>query len=444
MATLQTINYGVIPGDSTADPLRDAFIKSVNNDVALNAGLMTNKRPRMVQVCNRCVNPSSPLTTFGDEGQCRLFHRAGAAGYTGIQFLYTNRSNAASNITDNLTNLGTLTVKAALDYNSIIYPITFNNGAATVALLPGASIWSDPIGVYIAPNATFFERVLALCPAGSFVRSSVVTASRSEGHEIGVGLVDKVYSGVFTFTSNNSVYSAVAIRGWPVNKNYGSVVVLMDSLASGVGSANASEDRGFADKAFSNLYGVCNVAVSGGTLSGWNSQGDARWRRQIINDLQPSLLVAGCGGNDLNNVGVTAATVISRLQAFWTQLKVYGCPIIAWTIPPRTTSTDSWATYANQTINSPNANWEVERLTLNTYLRNDAVNDGYVAQVVDYAAIVEEGGVNQTGRWKSDGVTANLYTSDGAHANDTGSVNAQQLIADQVDVTLADAYNLNQ
>jgi hypothetical protein len=445
-------------------------------------------------MCNRCINPSAPLTNSTTEvqGQCKLFHRAGKAGYTGIQFKYVNRSNASANITDNLTSLGTLTVKAAIEYNSVIYPITFNGGAPTCSLIPGAEIWSDPIGITIPSSATFFERVLVLCSGGSFVRANVVTAGRSEGVEMSAGgtftaaattngsavvtmasttgavvgqivsgagipanstilsfvtntsitlsanctatasgltlawltpVTDKVYSGTITAPANSvtSVYSAVAIRGLPLNGDYGSVVVLFDSLASGVGAATSSEDRGFADKAFSGLYGVCNVAVSGGTLAGWTSTADARYRRQIINDLMPSAIVGGSGGNDLNNVGVTAAQVIVLLKVFWAELKTYGCPIIAWTIPPRTLSSDSWSTYAGQTINSPNVNWESERLILNTYLRTQAVAEGRVDQVIDFAAMVEDGGTTQSGRWKTNGSTANLYTSDGAHPNDVQS-----------------------
>lgn len=449
MSILQTINYGTFPNDTNADTLRTAFQKSTNNDEALEQVASERLRPRPIQICNRCVNPTSPLTNAVTEtqGQSKLFHRAGAAGYTGIQFLYTNRSNAQANITDNLTSLGTLTVKAAMEYNSVIYPVTFNGGSATVVLAPGASIWSDPLGIILPANATFFERNLVLCSGGSFVRGSIVLSSRSEGIEVGSSgspLTDKVYSGTITAPVNTltSVYSAVAIRGWPLNRNYGSVVVLMDSLAAGVGAATISEDRGFGDKAFSNLYGVANVAVSGGTLAGWTSTADVRWRREIISQLRPSLIICGCGGNDLNNVGVTAAQVITLLQTFWNQLKIYGVPLIGWTIPPRTTSSDNWRTYAGQTINSPNANWEVERLALNTYLRNSAVSDGYLAQVVDYAAAVEDGGVAQTGRWKYDGVTNNLWTSDGAHANDTGYVNAQAVIGALIDTSLASAINI--
>lgn len=435
---------GSVTGDAVSSAVSQAAART-GIGAASTLEIASRLRPRPVQMCNRCVNPSAPLTNSVTEtqGQSRIFHRSGAAGYTGIQFKYVNRSNASANITDNLTNLGTLTVKAAMEYPStggVIYPITFNGGSATVTLPPGGEIWSDPIGIFTTPSATFYERCLVICSGGSFVRGNTGAVARSEGVEIGTSLTDKVYSGTFTFTNNASAYGAVAIRGIPLTSDYGSVVVLMDSLASGVGAATGAEDRGFADKAFSGLYGVCNVAVSGGTLAGWTSTADARWRRQIINDVKPSLIVGGCGGNDLNNVGVTAAQVIALLQTFWTQLRVYRCPIIAWTIPPRTTSTDNWATYANQTVNSPNANLETERLTLNTYLRTQAVADGYVSQVIDFAATVEDGGVVQSGRWKSNGV-ANTYTSDGAHPNDTGSVNAQALIGALINTSLATAIN---
>lgn len=426
IATISSVGFGKIGAVIT---------RSYNNGIWKTFTNPSIPLQTRIQVCNRCVSSTSALSNSSTETQAqyRVFHRMCAAGATDISLLYVHSSNSSTNIVDNVTSLGTLTIKAAIEYNSVIYPVTFN-GRRTVTVEAGGRIESDPLGIKIPSSATFFTRQYITCSGGSFVRGNITASSRGEGGEIGVAVTDKVDSGTITQGNAIGVFSPAAILGRPLTANYGSVAIFMDSLSSGVGSATLTEDRGFVDKAFSGIYGVCNLGVSGGTLASWSSQGDALSRRATLAKIQPTVIFAGSGGNDLNSSGVTAATVEALLTTFWNELKFLNCSIIGWTIPPRTTSTDSWATLGNQTINSPNANWETERLALNTWIR--AGGGGLLTTFIDFAAIVEDGGLSQTGKWKVTG-SANGYTSDGNHPNDT----AQALIAAAINTSYATAIN---
>ena len=394
------------------------------------AYLNKNRVPDRIQVANRCVSLTGTLTNSGTEtqGQYRIQHKVGASGAKDISLIYGQISNTGTNTTDNTTSLGTLTIKAAIEYNSVIYPLTFR-GQRNVTVEPGGFVESDPLGIHIPGGATFYSRQYIICSGGSFARGIITSSTRSEGHELGTSLTDKVDSGTITQQNGVSAYSPLAILGKPLTADHGCVVVLADSLASGVGAGFTTDDKGFVDKAFSGLYGVCNVAVSGQEIVSWNTQGDPRFRRMILERVNPSVIYAGSGGNDLNKLGATSASVQAILTTLWASLANTGAYLVAWTIPPRCTSTDSFATLLNQTVNSPNVNWEAERLALNTWLRAGA--GGLVNKVFDFAAICEEGGVSQTGKWKVTGV-ANGYTSDGAHPNET----TQALMVADIDTTM--------
>lgn len=408
-----------------------------------DAGFGRYNLPDRIQVTNHCVAYGSALstTTTEAEGMYKCFHRICAAGATDISFVYGNISNANSNITDSTTNLVTLTLKCSIEYNSVVYPLFFN-GRREITLEPGAIVETDRLAIKLPPSTapsttTIFSRQLVkvISGVGGFPRGTVSLASRGEWNQVGATgtVTDRVDSGSVTGVSNVGMFSPIAILGRPINRDYGSVAVFMDSLAQGVGATLNAEDRSWCDKAFSGRYGICNLAISGGTIAGWMSQGDARFRRSVLARINPSIVFAGSGGNDLNNPGVTALTLQGLIKDFWTDAKYLNCKVIGWTIPPRTSSTDSWTTLANQTLGATinNTIWEQERLAFNTWMRSGA--EGYITDYVDFAAIVEEGGtvpLTPFGKWK---VSGGAITNDGNHPNEAGHV----LISAAVNTTQA-------
>ncbi len=77
-------------------------------------------------------------------------------------------------------------------------------------------------------------------------------------------------------------------------------------------------------------------------------------------------------------------TVIANLRAIVP--KVFIC-----TIPPKTTSTDNWATTANQSVNFNGAGTETCRLNVNSSIRGTNIGAGVLASVngvIDIEGIV--------------------------------------------------------
>jgi hypothetical protein len=132
-------------------------------------------------------------------------------------------------------------------------------------------------------------------------------------------------------------------------------------------------------------------------------------------------VICNMGVNDFFNDNDTLATAQADLNALWNLLP---STIRLWatTITPYTTSTDSWATEANQTIPAKGVNIA----PLNTWILTKP--NPKIYGVFDIAPSVTEA----SGKWKSPG-----YTADGLHAlnlgmlaiRDGGGINPATILA---------------
>ena len=103
--------------------------------------------------------------------------------------------------------------------------------------------------------------------------------------------------------------------------------------------------------------------------------------------------------------GRTAVLAYADLLTIWALLQplsVFSC-----TVNPASTSTDSFATTANQTTVASNA----QRVALNNLLRTSGMSSG----VFDLADVVES--ARDSGLWKAPG-----YTADGLHESQLASL----------------------
>jgi lysophospholipase L1-like esterase len=185
------------------------------------------------------------------------------------------------------------------------------------------------------------------------------------------------------------------------------------------------------------LLGDSRVAATGDTVDRSGDVGElARSigpRRAYINAATPSdratwwatyasnrlQLAAYCsdaiiqlGINDVTN-GRTAGNLETDITTIAAMLKTQKPTQRVWgqTIAPKTTSSDSWATTANQTLDANNT----ARTTVNDWLRTTAIAN--IGGVIDVADQVET--YRNSGLWAVNG-QANYYTADGLHASQNG------------------------
>lgn len=121
----------------------------------------------------------------------------------------------------------------------------------------------------------------------------------------------------------------------------------------------------------------------------------------------------GYGGGDYT-AGSTLAATLTRQATSWAHLKGQGVPFVAQvSMSPKTNSTDSWATVANQTPRTGwaiGAEWYEANATLEAAIDTDANLDGFL----DLWPTQVDG--TATDKWKA------ASTSDGTHPNGTMSV----------------------
>jgi hypothetical protein len=136
-------------------------------------------------------------------------------------------------------------------------------------------------------------------------------------------------------------------------------------------------------------------------------------RETLITRYRPQTIVAMYGANNVLGGTQTAAELLALLEAYWTHLKTTfpWARLLACTVTPRTTSSDSWATPGGQATVAT----ESTRTTLNDGIRASSTPDG----VLDSADAVEvnSAGVptRNGGRWNT---SLGAPTIDGLHPNE--------------------------
>lgn len=189
-----------------------------------------------------------------------------------------------------------------------------------------------------------------------------------------------------------------------------SVLVLGDSITEGGNdNAGAWAVRGL------NTAGVpyVNAAKWGQAMSALVSDAGV-WTAEGLSQMGPSTFdahthaVCAFGTNDI--VSRSVAQLQTTYTALWSALATEGLTVAQRTIPPVTTSTDSWATLENQTVSAN----EAKRLALNEWIRTQPSG----VACIDSAAAVEHGGSSApSGKWRID---AGSIAGDGTHPGPGG------------------------
>lgn len=343
-------------------------------------------------------------------------------------------------------NPAAFTLNASIDYipvgqninDTVPIPIQFNGAVSVNVALNGHAI-SDPI------YGPFFAGDLIL------VRSCVVTSAGTNTYPIGQ-ILTRTYEGYLagdqTAAPNFSTSFTTGILGYHPSLILGCSPNAVTWSGQGDSIMQGADDSGSwpGTGAYQRMCGLAADAtgyprvrvgqagegVTQITLpAGKNTSGN--WfRTRGLASLMASNLYCAYGVNDIFTLGASLATLQAAWLLEWGAGYMGGQAVWQQTILPDTTSTDSWATYANQSLRAQ----ESIRVAANAWLRDGApiLNGVAVATgssaagtlragmlghplmgIFDAAAAVEQGGASApTGKWLVDG-TANKYTDDGVH-----------------------------
>lgn len=333
--------------------------------------------------------------------------------------------------------------KASIEYGSATYPLFFR-GAKQVTLEGGATVTSDPLALVIPAGATYYVRVWAntpttsgdvLCNAGSLNGNilSGLTGSYGNGDTA-------ASTGALGTTSNTATLPGlVTLVGRQIDTRRPVILAVGDSITAGRDDAffggavdtTGRRSAGWVQRGLGNSAALINVAVSGWSAQYWRDPAYRLRTGQFWSMATHALVPLGV--NDFATAA-TLAQIQGYLREIWSELDGRGVKPYACTITPKTTSTDNWATTANQT---PHAN-EAKRTAINDWIRGGAPLDAStlapVALGTSGALLIDDDAhplaghleiadtvetARNSGKWKVDG-TAFLNTTDGTHPSGGG------------------------
>ncbi|WP_328858775.1 hypothetical protein OG579_08485 [Williamsia herbipolensis] len=385
-------------------------------------------------------NNLGPSTYFSPNTQTSATYRVQHALIPGLT-AYGLRAIYA-NFAGRFLGPSTLSVAASLEWGGKGYELPFL-GAATASLPPGGRIVSDPAGITLDPYAYqlgLMSRTYVSCGSGGqWPIGLTLNATNGEGSSIGApgtDLTNKQQKETLPSTPASSTagaFSPVAILGI-TNADICALGIVTDSIGIGTGDSatafaagNTAYDNGFLVRAMNRQVPHMWMGKFGETAV--QAALSAHFRAWSLDYC--THMICTMGRNDIT-AGSSVSVIANALITLWNLGAVRGLPVAQTTITPNTTSTDMWATVANQTID-PN---DSVRVTLNTWLKAGAPMDltagTYLAvgtagavtiddprhpldYVYDVAATVES--ATNSGRWKAAGrvvtdaaITANNTT----------------------------------
>lgn len=399
--------------------------------------LARTQRRDLVPVATKCHPPAdatSSTSTGGKLGGTAKLNHVATRSFYGVRLVYTNWKAGTANTEQNGAN--DITVRAAVEpAGNLVIPVTFN-GNRSVVISPGGTAISDPVGIDVVKGATFSTRTYVSITAGTFPINNIPTASSGEGNNYanpaGADLTDAGSASLTGVGTNALVYGPAAILGNVIDPDRPVIGILGDSIFNGTGD-NSYANGGLAQRALNNNYSFQKVAFPGEALTGWlgsSGFGDTRCRRVGL------LALVGCTHIVTDyTVNSLATTTIQpdAVKAWRVMAKVAPGNVFVTTLTPQTTTTDAWATTANQSIQYP-TDREPRRLAFNAWIRDGApidATDTPQAVGASGAGIVRFGQAGhpvksffevadlaETAR--NSGIWRAGYTADGTHPNATG------------------------
>lgn len=287
---------------------------------------------------------------------CRLKHTA-AVACSQLRLVYINW-NAAE-----VAGANSIPIKASVEIGGTIYPVHFS-GARSPVLEVGAAIVSDPVGVDLNKGDVFFTRTYILVTAGQSVPFNVgANQVDGEGGTSGTATNDLSDSGTIT-AGNTAAYGPIAVLGM-ANIVVPSVAMVGDSIPQGQGDTATKNDYGFMARALEGQFASVRVAKGSELGQTYAALATSFKRRKIA--AMCRYAICEYGTNDVF-AGRTLAQVQADLIAIWTGHQRAGVVTYQTTITPRTSSSDSWVTVANQIP----AAGDAVRQNLNTWIRAGA------------------------------------------------------------------------
>lgn len=382
----------------------------------LSAAALQRLLPRL-QIVGTRGKMATALSTSGANSRWEGFtlHNIGPRPITSIRVAFLNRLLGTAS--ESITSVTPMALEAAIRQNNDTQALTFA-GVLNPSVPSGAAwVLSDELGLPLNAGQEIQIRCGAVTAVGGVVPIGM-TGNRRVGYESTAG-TSQVYldgDGMSTPSGGSGMSTSMtplAILGIP-DRRHVALLIWGDSIPNGAG--DTSDANGYIGWAERGMIGAgaggvdmpfVNVSRGSSTTASYTNQSLAGTRWNLVQYATHVLFT-----NSVNDVfgGVTLATMQANCQYAWATARRARCRVFHTTMTPRTTSSDNWATLANQTVVA-NYTQAGIRGQFNAWLLTQ-VAAGNLDGVIDVAAAVQDS--VEPEKWKVTG-SANYATADGLH-----------------------------
>jgi len=285
------------------------------------------------------------------------------------------------------------TIKRYIEYPAGVFTQVTWAGSGTVSLGSGATVTSDVIaGLTIPPLTKFWERTVVLTSA-TIPIMELPAGANVTGVDDGNASGDLGNSGSISAGPLQTI-GCNMMKGDVLADNARAFVILGDSITLGAGDITSSGAHGAAGYPARILdqHGYPYFKLCKGGQGMLDAVTIAATINANLGLFAYTDLMEQHGLNDLSLNSRTKAQVEADLQTVLGQTNIVGKNIYKTTITPRSTSTDGWATTANQT---PTVDGNMADLTgLNTDIRAGLPNVNTVLEAADAAMSARDSNIH--------------------------------------------------
>lgn len=320
-----------------------------------------------------------------------------------LQICYSNRISQTTQVANSIT------VKASIEYAGVLYPANFS-GSRTKSFSVLETAFTDVVLMPTIPKgATFYVRTYVEVSSGQkWPRNFRYMNVSTEGLAAGVDYTDvltacptggQLFGPIGVFGKRPSGSRCFAILGDSISMGFG-------VTSEGVGPFVAAFDGTATGTTYGKNVPYIHMGKSGERANQFELLAERGLRDDLLKYCTHAIYEYGI--NDVRGGAVTLAQIQASSQSIWSLLQSKGISrIYACTLTPNTTSTDAWATTANQTL--ANATGNTVRVAYNEWIRTIPAP---LAGIIETADTCESS--RNSGLWKPS------HTSDGLHPNSTG------------------------
>lgn len=344
---------------------------------------------------------------------------------TGPQFAWPNWMTVSNNGGLETGTGGAATITAALEYNGVAYPMTWDGATSVTVADLATSTLCDPIGVSIANGDAYFIRTYYTNASG------IICETGNSGAEAGDNANGEDYRYATTGLTDTTNATGAITGGTSAPQNrYGpilhvanitapSVLILGTSLQMGFRETSRGGlgfgDKGIMSRCIGPYFGYANVAQGGASANNFLTAGRSDLRQALkkyfthtVNDFPV---------NEILNENVNAPVIASRLTRI-AALFPDQANFLTTTLP-RTTGAWTLADGSDQTVYTVNS-WATRRPAINALIK--AGIGGY-AGFFDTSSAAELGSNSE--KWFADGSASFMFapygSPDGLHLGRQGA-----------------------